>query len=326
MSVAQDGKMASSKAEQANDRRPDPDGFEAPEGLVVVAVFDDGSQAADAGLAILAMGAAYWMMPHHAAYVICVAAAHEAAVRRELAELAALARVRPPAVALAECEFTVGWRSFGVWALLLIGFFLWPQQSALVECGRVDALAMVEQGQWWRAVTALTLHADVVHLLSNLLAGAGFAWLVGRFFSAALGWCLIVLCGVGGNLLNTWVYYPAAHTSIGASTAVFAALGLLTGVGIWAALVAPERHWSMSRWLLPLFGGLTLLGLLGTGAGRANVDVAAHLSGFLCGLLVGGLAARLPALVLRLRRPLRWLLGGLPVALIALAWYQALAC
>ena len=53
--------------------------------------------------------------------------------------------------------------------------------------GRIDAVSIVARWELWRAVTALTLHGDVVHLVSNLVAGAGFALLVARFFGAGMG-------------------------------------------------------------------------------------------------------------------------------------------
>jgi rhomboid protease GluP len=320
--IAHDVKMASLKAGDANRRAVDLVDFETPEGLVAVAVFDDFTTAGDAGLAILAMGTAYWMILHQGCYVICVAAAREAAVRRELTELAALTPVWPRGAALDYQEFSFGWQSFALFAAILVGCFIWQGQSTIAELGQTDSVAMVARGEWWRAVTALTLHADVVHLVSNLLAGAGFAFFVCRFFSAALGWLLILLSGIAGNVLNAQVYYPAPHYSIGASTAVFGALGLLTGVGVWAAISAPDRRLLLPRWLLPLFGGLTLLGLFGVGDG--SVDVAAHISGFLCGVVVGGLAACFQRVCIPLQRA-RFFFGGVSVAIVVIGWRVAVA-
>jgi rhomboid protease GluP len=314
--------MASFKANDASGRAAGLADFEAPDGLVAVAVFADYTAASEAGLAVLAMGAAYWMIRHESGYVLCVAAAREAAVRRELSEFAAMASRRRTPRTLEYREFAFGWLSFALFAALLIACFVWQQHAPIVERGRVDAVAMVEQGQWWRAVTALTLHADLVHMLSNLLAGAGFAFFVCRFFSAALGWLLILLSGIAGNALNAQVHFPATHHSLGASTAVFGALGLLTGVGLWAALSAPDERLLLPRWLLPLFAGLTLLGLLGLG--DEHVDVAAHLSGFLCGLVLGTLAAGFQRLYLHLQGA-AWALAGVSGAIVVVAWCVALA-
>lgn len=315
--LGHDVKMASLKAIAIGSENL-PEDFEAPEGLEAVAVFDSFSKANESGLAILAMGNAYWTILHDGRYVICVDALKEGVVRTELREFAALAGSRRRSEPLVYHEFDFGWLSFALYAALLIACFIWQNNTGeLVSVGRGDALAMVDGGEWWRAVTALTLHADSVHLVSNLLAGLGFAFFVCRFFGAATGWLLILLSGMTGNALNAAVYYPEAHYSIGASTAVFGALGLLTGVGVWLAFSAPERRLMLPRWLVPAFGGLTLLGLFGMGEG--GVDVAAHISGFICGLCFGVGGACLQRGVKRLDK-LRVLLGGLSLLLVALAW------
>jgi len=296
--------------------------FEPEEGLVAVAVFDDYTQAGEAGLAILAMGNAYWMVLHEERYVICVLEARVVAVCAELDAMAALESRRHRGGQFEYEEFDFGWVSFVLYAAVLIACFAWQGRADIVTSGQADAVAIVDGEQWWRAVTALTLHADVVHLVSNLISGMGFAFFVCRFFGAAAGWLLVLLSGVAGNVLNAVVYYPEPHYSIGASTAVFGALGLLTGVGLWAAVSAPDRRLSLPRWLVPLFGGLTLLGLFGVGEG--DVDVAAHISGFLCGVILGALGACVQRWFVRLQR---WalLIGGLALFLIGGAWWLALA-
>jgi hypothetical protein len=74
--------------------------------------------------------------------------------------------------------------------------------------------------------------------------------------------------------------------------------------------------------LIPFFGGLTLLGLFGVGDG--NVDVAAHISGFLCGVVLGGLGACVQRWFVLLQR---WsmFVGGGALLLIGLAWWTAVA-
>ncbi len=297
--------------------------FEAPPGWVPVAAFSGRRDAQDAGLAILAMGEAYWMMPHEGRFVICVKEVRVAAVQAELREVARLSRNRPRAGVASPHEFHFGWISFLIYGLLLAAFFYGQSRMDLVPSGGVDAVKIIGEGQIWRAMTALTLHADIVHLASNTVAGAGFAFFVLRFFGVAAGWSMILLAGTAGNLLNAWVHYPEAHYSIGASTAVFGALGLVTGIGLWASWTQPGQNWTLPRWLLPAFGGLTLLGMLGVGEGPAGqIDVAAHISGFLCGTLIGFLAALRQSFFIRLQRYGSWL-GLLLLGLIGLAWLLA---
>lgn len=299
--------------------------FEVPEGLVVVALHTDFAESSEVGLAILAMGDAYWTLVHEGAYVICVDQHREVPIREELAayELVRKKRLSPLPLRIHEFRFS-GW-SFAAYCVLLIVVFSLQGAYDLTSYGRVDAEAMIDQGQWWRALTALTLHADVVHLVSNLVAGMGFAFFVARFFGAVAGWGLILLSGCLGNLLNAWVYYPEAHFSIGASTAVFGALGLLTGIGVWVALAEPDQRWTLPRWLVPVFGGFTLLGLIGVGDGLVGlVDVAAHISGFLCGMALGLVGAIFQRVFVRFEGPLKYVVGLASVVITCLAWWLAL--
>jgi len=295
-------------------------GFLPPEGLDAVAVYGDFASVSDAGLAILAMGKAYWTFAHEGRYVLCVSEVDAEMVALELHAISLLAVPRTFGGTRFR-DFSFGYLSFGFYAAILIGFFVWQQGGGLLEAGRGDAVAMMEDGQWPRAVTALMLHGDVVHLVSNLVAGVGFAFCVARFFGAASGWVLVLLSGVLGNALNAWVYYPEAHYSIGASTAVFGALGLLTGAGLWVALAEGKSTWAVPRWFVPIFGGITLLGLIGIGDGALDgiVDVAAHISGFLCGLIIGVAGAAFQKTFIYLETKRFWV-GCLSFALVAGAW------
>mgnify|MGYP000235774194 CR=1 FL=1 len=297
------------------------EGFEAPEGLVPVAVYANFSAAGDAGLAILAMGKAYWTLFHAGQYVICVATADASLVAAELRAMLDLDSVPNRFMGTRFLEFSFSSLSFVLYALLLIGCFVWQQAGYPLDLGRGDSLAMISGGEWTRALTSLCLHGDIVHLVSNLVAGMGFAFFVARFFGAAAAWLLILLSGVLGNVLNAWVYFPEAHYSIGASTAVFGALGLLTGVGLWVALTEAQESWLMPRWFVPVFGGITLLGLTGIGDGSLHgiVDVAAHISGFMCGLLLGFFGAIFQRAFAVLERARVWV-GLLTMALLAIAW------
>jgi membrane associated rhomboid family serine protease len=157
---------------------------------------------------------------------------------------------------------------------------------ALPERGLIDlndlGAAHAEQildGQWWRTVTALTLHADLTHLLSNLTIGGVFIILLCRDLGSGLAWSLLLASGALGNFLNALVQSPA-YRSVGASTAVFGAVGILAAISmVW------YRHHLQRRWFIPVAAGLALLALLGS-EGK-NTDLGAHLFGFGCGVFFG---------------------------------------
>lgn len=184
------------------------------------------------------------------------------------------------------------------------------------ELGQADS-ARILGGQWWRAVTALTLHADAAHFVGNAAFGGLFTALLGRAVGAGTAWGLFVACGLAGNLLNAWFHGPG-HLSVGASTAVFGVVGAMG-----AAAMAAHRRPDLLRAVAPVAAGLGILAMLGTEGERT--DLGAHLFGFLAGLPLGWLAGKRAARPGPERTPPgRWAgLGGL--ALVAAAWGLALA-
>jgi membrane associated rhomboid family serine protease len=182
--------------------------------------------------------------------------------------------------------------------------------------GELDP-ARVQGGQWWRAWTALTLHLSGAHLAANLSAGIWFGYLAGRQLGPGVAWLLIVAGGGIANLLEG-LFAPPWHHSVGASTAVFTALGLMSAYTWRERLRLPQSR--VRRWG-PLLAGMVLLGM---GSGGKETDVMAHLLGFGIGASFGAIAA-LPAVSRRLHDLRQWPSGLTAVAIIAVAWGLALA-
>ncbi len=184
-----------------------------------------------------------------------------------------------------------------------------------LSTGAIDAGAAHE---WWRAVTALTLHLDQEHLLGNLLFGVVAGVAAGRLLGPGVAWASILAAGALANYAEILIA-PATHRAVGASTAVFAALGLLAGLAWRQRLTLRERRWY--RWA-PLIAGICLLTLLG--AGNARVDVLGHALGFLFGVGLGWLYARAGIPRNRGNR-LQVLTGAGAAMLVGVAWLLALA-
>lgn len=175
--------------------------------------------------------------------------------------------------------------------------------------------AAVRGGEPWRTVTALTLHFDVSHLLSNLGFGAFFGWLAAQLLGPGVAFGGAVAAAGLANALNASVQ-PASHVSAGASTMVFALLGLLAAYA-WRRRADSGERWAY-RWA-PLIAGVFLLGFMGVGG--ENTDVLAHLTGFMTGGVTGWWLGRLP----RIPGPrIQWLTGLASLAVIAGAWALAL--
>ena len=131
------------------------------------------------------------------------------------------------------------------------------------------------QGETYRAVTALFLHADARHLAGNmagiLIFGAPFISLSGF----GLGPFMLLFSGTLGNLFNAY-FYKTAHLSIGASTAIMAAAGLLV-----AFQITNKKKPLRLNNLMPVFAGAILMVMFSQGE---RTDVWAHIFGFLSGL------------------------------------------
>lgn len=182
------------------------------------------------------------------------------------------------------------------------------------------SLGALEAGagrEWWRAVTALTLHVDQEHLLGNLLFGVFAGIAAGRLLGPGVAWASILGAGALANYAEILIA-PATHRAVGASTAVFAALGLLAGLAWRQRLTLRERRWY--RWA-PLIAGICLLTLLG--AGTEHVDVLGHGLGFLMGVGVGWLYARAGIPRDRGKR-LQIAAGAGAAVLVCVAWLLAL--
>jgi membrane associated rhomboid family serine protease len=241
------------------------------------------------------------------------------AAQRQLAAYESENRPAPPQVPLP--LYPHAWLGSLAYAtcLLLVTqalSFGWVRLDAF-DTGDLDA-AQVQAGQWWRAWTALTLHLDPPHLTANLVAGVWFGYLAGRYIGTGTAWLLTVTGGALANLTEG-LLGPASHRSVGASTAVFTALGLMSAYA-WR-----ERRHLRQRWptrLAPLVAGLTLLGWLGS-AGEGT-DLMAHVLGFGVGALLGALAAT-PVIRRRLSHVPGWLTGLAAASSIAIAWGFALA-
>ncbi|NOY13667.1 MAG: rhomboid family intramembrane serine protease [Deltaproteobacteria bacterium] len=212
-----------------------------------------------------------------------------------------------------------------IWVLIALSLFyvLTQQQIDLFGHTPVDWYALgnadagkILAGQWWRPVTALTLHAGWIHLFGNVVVGGVFVNRLCRDLGSGLGWSLVLASGILGNLANAIVQSPD-HRSIGASTAVFGAVGLLATINLLRYRSQLRRHW-----LMPIAAALALLALLGTGG--KNTDIGAHLFGFLFGIGLGLVSGFFTRKGRQLKRKIDKILAFAALFVISVAWLSAL--
>ena len=210
-------------------------------------------------------------------------------VSEELREYAAEAEVKPPPplVSTSWSHHPAGVLHYIVWAaVLLLVFRQQSQVPSLADRYASSSIGLIAQGEWWRPFTALFLHGDGGHIFGNLASGAVFGALVSKSIGPWKGWAMILLAGTVGNAITSWVTYPEPFHSLGASTAVFGALGILSGIGL-VENFREELRMPWMRVMAPLLAGLILLGWLGGAEPGAGVDVFGHVFGFSAGVLLG---------------------------------------
>ncbi len=190
-----------------------------------------------------------------------------------------------------------------------------PDPEYWVRCGKLN-VTEVRNGEWWRTATALTLHADTLHLFSNVVFGSPFLLLLARRIGLGLTLFATLASGMLGNAMNV-LYRDPGYSSLGFSTAMFGMVGLLC-----ADIVVRSHLQGFRRLVLPVAAGLAFLAMLGA-EGR-NVDYSAHIFGLVSGFIIG-LAV---SFALRhhdgLPRPLEIALGCAAPLILLLCWDLAL--
>jgi rhomboid protease GluP len=261
------------------------------ESLAEVGDYPTLTQAHEHGLVILAMRQPCWVAKAEdtGGYTLHAEAEAAPAISRELIDYEneqnqpAVSPNLDPGV----FHFPAGWGVYGIWALALILTYLFQTTTPwLADRGASSSIDLIGNHEYWRPFTALFLHADAPHLIGNLLSGMFFGTLVARSIGPLRGWALILACGTLGNAITSAITWPDSFVSIGASTAVFGALGILSGLG-FASMLRHRFRLPWAKTAAPVLAGIILLGLLGGGAPGGNTDVLGHIFGFASGLSAG---------------------------------------
>lgn len=187
------------------------------------------------------------------------------------------------------------WATFGlaaaniaIWgAMVAMGVdALKPSSEMLFQWGGNTAFG-IQNGQWWRLLSATFLHAGVIHLAINMLGLVVVGMTLERLLGHKLYLLVYLISGAGGSALS--MHFSAQKAvSVGASGAIFGIAGAL--------LVTVFKH----RKTLPkMFSKQTLSGMgffvvysLAQGFGRTGTDNAAHVGGLIGGCLMAALLSQ----------------------------------
>jgi len=167
-------------------------------------------------------------------------------------------------------------------------------------------------GQWWRLLTSMFLHDGWAHVLGNMWC----LWVLGKMAEQVFDkWSFLstyLMSGLAGSVLCLAMHPTAIST--GASGAIFGVAGMLVAALLMGRLHEPARALKWRIWPFLIFMALSLY----PSAPDSEVDNAAHIGGFLAGLMLGLLLIKLESKTSRLstRAPIL-VSAGMSVLLIA---------
>lgn len=193
----------------------------------------------------------------------------------------------------------------------------WNKHSEWFINGAGNADAILYEGEYYRLITALTLHADLTHLLGNCFLGGFLIHFFCRTVGPGFGVFSILVSAVLGNFINVYLH-GTNHHFVGFSTAVFSTIGMLV-----MASYNSNRKVASYQVFAPFMAGIALLAM--TGSSGERTDLGAHLFGLFAGFFIGGLLFTDIGIKLRSSPSLQLFLFFFTCIIVYFSWDQAMA-
>ena len=152
----------------------------------------------------------------------------------------------------------------------------------LYNIGDFSPYDFADRGEYYRIISSMFLHADIRHLVNNMLLLAGLGMMLEKETGHVRFLLLYLLSGLGGqalSLLNKFLQDQWYTASIGASGAVFGLVGVLLAMSLCLAGRLHNVTWKRIVFMVVYS--------VYSGVQAADIDNAAHIGGFLSGLLLG---------------------------------------
>lgn len=146
----------------------------------------------------------------------------------------------------------------------------------------------VQQGEYWRLLTATFMHFGFEHILNNMLVLVCAGSILEPALGAVRYLCLYLLAGVGGSTLS---YVQMLHSgdyavSAGASGAIFGIIGAL----LWIVIRHKGHYETLTGRGLLFMIAISLY----YGISSGEVDNWGHIGGLLMGFALGVIFYRMP--------------------------------
>jgi len=181
-------------------------------------------------------------------------------------------------------QFRSFWGNILLVAVNVLIFLLCTFTGELVyNIGDFSVMDLIQRGDWYRMISSMFLHADIGHLVSNML----ILYYIGNAVEKRIGHLpylvLYFISGIFGNVFSAGYELLTGHyvSSIGASGAVFGVEGALLMMALLYRGKLAEATTGRIAFSIAfsLYCGFT----------SRNVDNAAHIGGLLMGFLMAGI-------------------------------------
>ncbi len=153
----------------------------------------------------------------------------------------------------------------------------------LYGMGMLQAPAVLRQGEYWRVLTSMFLHADTAHLFSNMIMLLFVGEAIERIMGSLPYLLLYLFSGILGNIFSLAldVLQGGSGMSLGASGAVFGVMGAML------LLVFVQRHRLQREVVFRVALGVGCC--LYNGFVTTGINNAAHVGGMTGGLICCGI-------------------------------------
>jgi membrane associated rhomboid family serine protease len=197
-----------------------------------------------------------------------------------------------------------------------------PPGTKLVDLGASVALwrnldgtiVGIALGQYWRLVSAMFLHAGLLHIAFNAYA----LWLFGTVVEQELGWARLVLIYFATGIVASAASYAFGPNAVGvgASGAIF---------GIFGAFVTynyRRRHLAIAAARLRSAVMIVVINMV-LALSIQGIDWRAHVGGFVAGLFAGFAAEGVGTASARRTILVTGFVGLIAVAYALVAWHTS---
>ncbi len=199
------------------------------------------------------------------------------------------------------------WRSYcvtlGLLVLNIVGYIFCTQMGEVVyTIGSMNAEKILVAHEYYRFLTSVFLHADIEHLVSNMIFLFGLGQMVEQVVGHISFSIVYLLSGFGGSIFSILyaVLTGKIYDAVGASGAIFGLVGALFILVVARDLkrrshsqgtveILDQRGRQMPGAYESVSVGRIIFAvvyMIYSGSRAAGVDNAAHVGGLLCGIMI----------------------------------------